>query len=201
MLALLRGLKQPAPGGLPMMYSTAATATSDWRANGLDLEGIARAGDLDIFVDQTWAGAWGEVGVRRQTFWNAPILGWSYQLGYLRQVHGIGSSFNTPPPQRGNRTTGADVIYGFADSIGLSRRRSIGVDVVFWDPPTITDYWYRPIRDNLHADPAPYALAAATLTEQRASRDGPRLAKTELAQTAAVAAWTVRGDGRRVDSG
>ena len=74
-------------------------------------------------------------------------------------------------------------------------------DVVLWDPPTITDYWYRPIRDNFYGDPAPYALAAATLTEQLASRDGPRLAKTELAQTAAVATWTVRGDGRRVDSG
>lgn len=81
--ALLRGVKQANPQTLTMMYSTAATATSDWRANGIDLERIAREGHLDIFVDQTWAGAWGEVGVREQTFWNAPLLGWTYQLGTM----------------------------------------------------------------------------------------------------------------------
>lgn len=81
--ALLRGVKQANPRTLTMMYSSAATATSDWRANGIDLERIAREGHLDIFVDQTWAGAWGEVGVREQTFWNAPLLGWTYQLGTL----------------------------------------------------------------------------------------------------------------------
>lgn len=82
---LLRAIKQANPRTLTMMWSTAATASADWRANGVDLERIAREGDLDIFVDQTWAGAWGEVGVREQTFWNAPILGWTYQLGYLLQ--------------------------------------------------------------------------------------------------------------------
>jgi hypothetical protein len=81
--ALLRGVKQISPRTLTMMYSTAATATADWRGNGIDLERIAREGHLDIFVDQTWAGAWGEVGVREQTYWNAPILGWTYQLGTL----------------------------------------------------------------------------------------------------------------------
>ena len=57
MAAMLRGVKELAPRALTMMYSTAPTATSDWRANGLDLETLARAGDLDIFVDQTWPGA------------------------------------------------------------------------------------------------------------------------------------------------
>jgi hypothetical protein len=83
--ALIRGAKQANPKTLIMMYSTAATATSDWRANGIDLEAIAREGYLDIFVDQSWAGAWGEVGVRQQTYWNAPILGWTYQLAYMLQ--------------------------------------------------------------------------------------------------------------------
>lgn len=83
--ALVGGVKRANPRSLVMLYSTAATATSDWRANGIDLERIAREGNVDIFVDQTWAGAWGEVGVRQQTFWNAPILGWTYQLGYFLQ--------------------------------------------------------------------------------------------------------------------
>ena len=85
--ALLQGVKRANPQTLTMMYSTGATATSDWRANGIDLERIAREGHLDIFVDQTWAGAWGEVGVREQTFWNAPLLGWTYQLGTML-LHG-----------------------------------------------------------------------------------------------------------------
>ena len=61
-----------------MMYSNAASAYSDWRSNGFDLEGIAREGFLDVWVDQTWAGAWNEVGVRYDSFWNNPTLGWTY---------------------------------------------------------------------------------------------------------------------------
>ncbi len=82
---MVRAIKLANPHALTMMYSSAATATADWRANGLDLETVARGGYLDIFVDQTWAGAWGEVGVRQQTFWNAPMLGWTYQLAYMLQ--------------------------------------------------------------------------------------------------------------------
>jgi len=64
------------------MYSNAASAAADWRANGLDLEAVAKEGYLDIFVDQTWAGAWNEVGLRETDFWNNPLLGWTFQLGY-----------------------------------------------------------------------------------------------------------------------
>lgn len=81
--ALVRETKKATPATLVMLYSSAATAMTDWRANGIDLERIAREGYVDIFVDQSWSGAWGEVGVRQQSFWNAPILGWTYQLGYL----------------------------------------------------------------------------------------------------------------------
>lgn len=424
MAAMLKGLKRAAPRSLTMMYSTAATATSDWRANGLDLETLARSGDLDIFVDQTWAGAWGEVGVRQQTFWNAPVLGWTYQLGYLLQhramlagtrvrhyfltetfdaweswntirtardrlrwaiwawshvgaktprglemtsgtyiswgnsgraliapddvafladtlddaardaaatvdirgptlvysrdafaaqmgglqpefdvrdrtdeqvgsiakwgvpilsvtraewvprvasdlfVFGattgmataardaimataskgqpmaffgafgtaidpafltlggasvaaydpplqdrmmratpgpravaVSTAFDAPPPQRANHAASADVVYGFAGSIGLSRHTARKVDVVLWDPPPIVDYWYRPIRDNMNGDPSPYAVAAATLAEQLATRDAPRLAAIDPAQTATIGAWTVHGGGLRVLAG
>lgn len=80
--ALVRETKQANPKSLVMMYSNAASAVSDWRSNGCDLERIAKEGYLDIFVDQTWAGAWNEVGVRHNNFWNSPLLGWTYQLGY-----------------------------------------------------------------------------------------------------------------------
>ena len=81
--ALVRELKTANPQALIMMYSNAASAVADWRANGLDLESVAKEGYLDIFVDQTWAGAWNEVGLRETDFWNNPLLGWTYQLGYL----------------------------------------------------------------------------------------------------------------------
>jgi hypothetical protein len=84
---LVRETKQANPGALVMMYSTGASAIADWRSNGLDLEALAKQGYLDIFVDQTWAGAWNEVGVRDRVFWNGPTKGWTYQLAYTL-MHG-----------------------------------------------------------------------------------------------------------------
>lgn len=85
--ALVRETKLANPRSLLMMYSNAASAVGDWRCNGCDLEQIAKQGHLDIFVDQTWAGAWNEVGVRQNDFWNNPTLGWTYQLAYTL-MHG-----------------------------------------------------------------------------------------------------------------
>ncbi len=81
--ALVRETKQANPAALVMMYSNGASAISDWRSNGFDLEAVAAQGYLDIWVDQTWAGAWNEVGVRDHAFWNAPTKGWTYQLAYM----------------------------------------------------------------------------------------------------------------------
>lgn len=78
--ALVRETKLANPNSLLMMYSNAASAVADWRSNCFDLESIAKQGYLDIWVDQTWAGAWNEVGVRDGDFWNFPTLGWTYQL-------------------------------------------------------------------------------------------------------------------------
>jgi hypothetical protein len=81
--ALVKDTKLANPAALVMMYSNGASAVGDWRANGLDLESVAKQGYLDIWVDQTWAGAWNEVGVRDGAFWNSPTQGWTYQLGYM----------------------------------------------------------------------------------------------------------------------
>ncbi len=81
--ALVKETKLANPAALVMMYSNAASAVSDWRSNGMDLESIAKQGYLDIWVDQTWAGAWNEVGIREGSFWNAPTLGWTYQLASM----------------------------------------------------------------------------------------------------------------------
>jgi hypothetical protein len=81
--ALIREVKQANPAALVMMYSSGASAVADWRCDGLDLESLASEGYLDIFVDQTWAGAWNEVGLRQGNFWNRPSLGWTYQLANM----------------------------------------------------------------------------------------------------------------------
>ncbi len=80
---LVKETKLANPHALVMMYSNAASAVADWPSNGLDLEAIAKQGYLDIWVDQTWAGAWNEVGIRYKNFWNNPTLGWTYQLDYM----------------------------------------------------------------------------------------------------------------------
>jgi len=84
---LVRVTKQSNPKALVLGYSNGASAVSDWRANCVDLESIARAGFLDAWIDQTWAGAWNEVGLRPEAFWNRPTLGWTYQLAYML-IHG-----------------------------------------------------------------------------------------------------------------
>ncbi len=80
--ALVRETKQANPKALVMMYSNAASAIGDWRCNCCDLETIAKEGYLDIFVDQTWAGAWNEIGTRNTDLWNDSSLGYTFQLAY-----------------------------------------------------------------------------------------------------------------------
>jgi hypothetical protein len=80
---MVRFTKQANPKALVMGYSNGAAAVSDWRVNCMDIESIAKEGYLDAYIDQTWAGAWNEVGQRKHWFWNWPDHGWTYQLGYM----------------------------------------------------------------------------------------------------------------------
>ncbi|ARN57853.1 hypothetical protein [Sedimentisphaera salicampi] len=83
---LVRHTKQSNPEALVIGYSSAASAVGDWRVNCFDLETIAKEGYLDAWIDQSWAGAWNEVGQRPPewaSLWNAQRLGWTYQLGYI----------------------------------------------------------------------------------------------------------------------
>ncbi|MDQ7911203.1 hypothetical protein RB614_42615 [Phytohabitans sp. ZYX-F-186] len=78
---LVRQTKLANPDALVIGYSNGASAVGGWRVNCVDLESVAREGHLDAWIDQTWAGAWNEVGQRAETFWNRPPAGWTYQLG------------------------------------------------------------------------------------------------------------------------
>ena len=84
---LVKAVKMANPKVWLMGYSSAASAVADWRVNCFDLEAIAKSGYLDAFIEQTWSGAWNEVGQRggrdNSAFWNRPILGWTPQLAYM----------------------------------------------------------------------------------------------------------------------
>ena len=80
---LVRFTKQANPDAFVMGYSNGCAAVGDWRVNCFDLESIAKEGFLDAYIDQTWAGAWNEVGQRPGEFWNRPQGGWTYQMAYV----------------------------------------------------------------------------------------------------------------------
>ena len=82
---MVKAVKLANPKVWVMGYSNASCAVADWRVNCFDLEAIAKEGYLDAFIDQTWSGAWNEVGQRRPStcFWNNAPLGWTQQLAYV----------------------------------------------------------------------------------------------------------------------
>lgn len=85
----IKATKLAKPEALIIGYSSAESAVSDWRVNCFDLEAIAKEGYLDAYIDQTWSGAWNEIGARElgDDFWNNAALGWTYQMANML-LHG-----------------------------------------------------------------------------------------------------------------
>ncbi len=77
---LVRTAKLANPSALVIGQSSAASAVADWRVECLDLERLAKQGFMDAYMDQTWSGAYAEVGVRHVRFWNVPWLGWTHGM-------------------------------------------------------------------------------------------------------------------------
>ena len=82
---LIKFSKQANPDALIIGYSYAGSAVGEWRVNCVDIESIAKEGYMDVYIDQSWSGAWNEAGERHyeSNFWSYPKLGWTYHLNYI----------------------------------------------------------------------------------------------------------------------
>ncbi len=75
-VALTVAIKRATPETLLILYSSGLGPTADLRFGRLDTHRLVAAGAVDVWIEQTWGGAW-------QDWWDATWAGWTFQLAYL----------------------------------------------------------------------------------------------------------------------
>jgi hypothetical protein len=72
-IATLLEIRALSPDTVIIGYDSGTSVMEEWRSFGFDLERVARAGCLDVWITQTWASAW-------QDYWPAHAMGYTFQL-------------------------------------------------------------------------------------------------------------------------
>ncbi|MCX7018411.1 MAG: hypothetical protein WCK47_08430 [bacterium] len=76
-IRMLATIRERMPELIVIGYSSGTSSMEEWRSHGFDLERVARAGGLDLWITQTWASAW-------QDYWPAHSMGFTFQLANLQ---------------------------------------------------------------------------------------------------------------------